>query len=306
MDARELLKKITGLNIFAEGLAEEMLSGNFRSLFKGQGVEFDEARHYQWGDDAKNIDWNASARLGATFVKLFKEERELTILILLDCSSSMRNCVSRPFGDEHYNDKHGALSLYEQAVICSALIAFSAERSGLRIGSFLFDSEIHRVLPPRKGKSNVMAIIEGLLQKHESPSKSSRTSNISAAIAGAQRMLKRRSMIVIISDFLSIGWEKNFGSLCRGHDVIAVRVSDTKDNNISDLGLLLIKDPETGIQIHAPTKHSSFKEAWSRQQNDRAKNWKNICQKAGAALLELQVDIDAAAALTRFFSRRSS
>ena len=299
MDAHELLKKITGLNIAAEGLANEMLSGNFRSLFKGQGIEFDEARHYQWGDDAKNIDWNASARLGATFVKLFKEERELTILILLDCSQSMHNCVSRPWGDEN------SYSLYEQALICSALIAFSAERSGLRIGSFLYDNEIHRVFPPRKGKSHVMAIVSGALQKNKPQPKSIHSSNLPAAIAGAQRMLKRRSMIVIVSDFLSTGWERSFGDLCRCHDVIAVRVSDPVDSSISNLGLLLIKDPETGIQINAPTKHSSFKEAWLRHQNDRTKNWRSICKKAGASMLELPVDTDAASALTRFFTRRS-
>ena len=305
MDTSELLKKISSLHIIAEGLSHDMLAGNFRSLFKGQGIEFDEARHYQWGDDAKNIDWNASARLGTTFVKMFKEERELTILLMLDCSASMHSSVSRPWGDTR-QDKNNEYSLYEQALICAALIAFSAEHSGQRIGALLFDSEIHRVYPARKGKNSVMEILSGALQQHKSMSKNKNSSNLGSAIAGAQTMLKRRSMIIIISDFLSVGWEQKLSDLCRRHDVIAVRVSDPIDNNIRNMGFLIIEDPETGIKINAPTKHSSFKDAWFRHQNDRAKIWRNICFKSGAAMLELPIDTDAAAALTRFFGSRSS
>jgi uncharacterized protein (DUF58 family) len=304
MDAHELLKKITALNILTDGLSQDMLAGNFRSLFKGQEIEFDEARHYQWGDDAKNIDWNASARLGTTFVKMFKEERELTILLLLDCSASMRSRAAGPWPDY---DKKGDnnLSLYEQALLCAALIAFSAERSGQRVGAFLYDSEIHKVFPPRKGKNNVMAIVTGALQRHKSPAGNMQTSNLRSAITGAESMLKRRSMVVIISDFLSVGWEQNFSDLCRRHDVIAVRICDPLNDNISDLGLVVIEDPETGIKINAPTRNASFREAWYRRQNDRAKLWSNICRRAGAARLELPVDTDAAASLKHFFSGRS-
>jgi uncharacterized protein (DUF58 family) len=157
MDTRELLGRITRLPIVAGTLAEEMLSGNFRSVFKGQGMEFEEARHYQWGDDAKAIDWNASARLGTPFIKVFQEERELTILLLLDASASMRSGVSSLWG------RTEGLTPYEQALITAALIAFSSERSDQRVGAFLFDSKIDRVFPPRKGRRNTLAFVSGAI-----------------------------------------------------------------------------------------------------------------------------------------------
>ena len=141
MDTHELLRKIPTFPIIADGLAEDLLSGNFRSVFKGQGMEFDEARHYQWGDDARSIDWNASARFGVPFVKLYREERELTIMILLDTSASMRRTGWMGAGTDRP-------APYEQALLALALIAFSAERSGQRVGAFLFDREINRSSRP--------------------------------------------------------------------------------------------------------------------------------------------------------------
>jgi uncharacterized protein (DUF58 family) len=308
MDTYELLSKITRLPIVADGLAHEMLSGNFRSIFKGQGLEFDEARHYQWGDDAKAIDWNASARLGTPFVKMYREERELTILILLDTSASMNCGTANPWGNAQ------TMQPYEQALIAAALIAFSAERSGQRIGAFLFDREIDRVFPPRKGRRNVLAFVSGALRYHRNPSTGlSRqkslsvkgySSNLCAAIKGANRLLKRRSMVVLLSDFLSVGWEQELSDLGRRHDVIAVRVHDLQDSDLPDMGLITIEDPETGLQLSAPTSSPSFRNVWSRWHKDRADLWLNLCRRAGIANLDLPTGTDAAAALTRFFGGR--
>jgi uncharacterized protein (DUF58 family) len=328
MDTHELLGRITKLPIVADGLAEDMLAGNFRSVFKGQGMEFDEARHYQWGDDAKAIDWNASARLGTPFVKMFREERELTILLLLDSSASMYSGISSLWGNNQN------LYPFEQALIAAALIAFSAERSGQRVGAFLFDREIDRVFPPRKGRRNVLAFVSGALQCHKrrsgkqgaatrrrSSSQSAATgvattandtsatdaalsSNLRSAIVGAGRLLKRRSMVILISDFLSVGWEQELGALSSKHDVIAVRISDPADENLIDLGLITIEDPETGLQISAPTGADSFRDLWTQWHKDRADLWQNLCRRAGAAQLDLPVGADAAAVLTRFFSGR--
>jgi uncharacterized protein (DUF58 family) len=321
MDTHELLGKITKLPIVADGLAEDMLSGSFRSVFKGQGMEFDEARPYQWGDDAKAIDWNAYARLGTPFVKMFREERELTILLLLDSSASMHSGISSLWGKNNQN-----LYPFEQALIAAALIAFSAERSGQRVGAFLFDREIDRVFPPRKGRRNVLAFVSGALQCHKRRSgkpgttvrrKSSQsaatsvavaansaTSNLRSAIAGAGRLLKRRSMVILISDFLSVGWEQELGALSSKHDVIAVRISDPADENLSDLGLITIEDPETGLQLAAPTGSDSFRNLWMQWHKDRADLWRSLCRRAGAAQLDLSVGADAASVLTRFFSGR--
>jgi uncharacterized protein (DUF58 family) len=300
MDTRELLGRITRLPIVAGALAEEMLSGNFRSVFKGQGMEFEEARHYQWGDDAKAIDWNASARLGTPFIKVFREERELTILLLLDASASMRSGVSSLWG------KSEGLTPYEQALITAALIAFSSERSGQRVGAFLFDSKIDRVFPPRKGRRNTLAFVSGALHYHNTKTVSGKNSNLGAALAGAGRLLKRRSMVVLLSDFMSADWEKELCDLSRRHDVIAVRVYDPKNTRLPELGLLDARDPETGLRIAIPSNSVSFRNAWAGWHRDRADHWLKQCRRAGASHLELPVDDDAAKALSRFFTGRSA
>jgi len=298
MDTRELLGRITRLPIVADALAEEMLSGNFRSVFKGQGMEFEEARHYQWGDDAKAIDWNASARLGTPFIKVFREERELTILLLLDASASMRSGIANLWG------KAQGLCPYEQALITAALIAFSSERGGQRIGAFLFDSGIDRVFPPRKGRRNILAFVSGALHYHSTRAAAGKSSNIGAALAGAGRLLKRRSMVVLLSDFLSSGWEKELCDLSRRHDVIAARVYDPKNTDLPKLGLLDTKDPETGLRISVPSNSVSFRSAWAAWHKDRADHWLKLCRRAGASHLEIPVDEDAAKVLSRFFTGR--
>jgi len=299
MDTHELLGKITRLPIVADGLAEDILSGNFRSVFKGQGMEFDEARHYQWGDDARSIDWNASARLGTPFVKMFREERELTIMLILDTSASMHGGITNLWEEEQSH------SPFEQALIAAALIAFSAERSGQRVGAFLFDREINRVFPPRKGRRNILAFVSGALQCHKKlMSPNEHTSNLRGAITGAGRLLKRRSMVALISDFHSTGWEQELGGLCSRHDVIAIRISDPLDEGLPDLGLITMRDPETGVQVTAATGSASFRDAWSQWHKDRADLWQNQCRRAGAAHLDLPVNADAATVLTRFFGGR--
>ena len=304
MDTHELLGRITKLPIVADSLSVDMLSGNFRSVFKGQGLEFDEARHYQWGDDAKAIDWNASARLGMPFVKMFREERELTILLMLDTSASMNSGTANIWG------KAQNVNPFEQALIAAALIAFSAERGGQRVGAFLFDREIDRVFPPRKGRSNVLAFVSGALQCHRPGgafrrrASGGQSSNIRSAIIGASRLLKRRSMIILISDFLSVGWEQELSDLGRRHDVIAVRVSDPEGGDMPDLGLITIEDPETGMQLSAPTSSASFRDAWSLWHRERGELWLSQCRRAGVASLELPIGADAVAELRRFFGSR--
>lgn len=319
MDTHELLRKISTFPIAAEVLAEDLLAGNFRSIFKGQGMEFDEVRHYQWGDDARSIDWNASARFGVPFVKMYREERELTIMILLDTSASMRRrSPALPDRSPALPDRSPALpgplpgadrlTPYEQALFASALIALSAERTGQRVGAFLFDREIDRVFPPRKGRRHVMALVSGALQYQNRPfprrEHAEASSNLREALAGAGRLLKRRSLVVLISDFLSVNWERDLGDLSRKHDVIALRISDPLDMGLPDLGLITMEDPETGLRVEALSGSASFRDAWSQWHEDRAELWVNLCRRAGAAHLEISTAEDAAAALFRFFGGR--
>jgi len=295
MERSELLRVITTLPIISRGLAEEMLAGNFSSVFKGQGMEFDEARHYEAGDDIRSIDWNASARFGTPFVKLFREERELTILVLIDISPSM-----------HRGYLKEGLSPYEQALICAALIAFSAEYTGQQAGAFFFDRDIEKVFPPRKGRRHIMSLVTTALQYQDSVAarRDSRGSDIASALKGAQRLLKKRSLVVVISDFFSINWEQELGNLCKKHDVIAIRICDPPE--LPYPGLVTLEDPETGVRIEAPAGLDSFKESWLQWHDERSAQWETQCRRSGASFLELSTDEDAPALLLKFFGSSRS
>ena len=296
MDTNELLRTIINLPIISRGLAEEMLSGNFRSVFRGQGMEFDEARHYQAGDDIRTIDWNASARFGYPFVKKFREEREMTILLLIDVSPSMhRGTITRQQQDKP------SLSPYEQALISASSIAFSAEHTGLQVGAFFFDKDIEKVFPPHKGRQHIMSLILEALkfQNNVTSRKSKYGSNISSALTGAQRLLKKRSLVVIISDFFSNNWENEMGTLCRKHDCFALRICGSQ--NIPYPGLITLEDPETGVRLEAPAGLNSFKESWESWHEERTTRWESLCKKCGAAFFDLSTDADAPSALIKFF-----
>jgi uncharacterized protein (DUF58 family) len=278
------LRKINTFSLVAGGLAEDLLSGDFRSIFKGQGIEFDEVRRYETGDDIRAIDWNVSARFGTPYVKMYREEREITVFILLDGSMSM----------------YAATRRYEQALLAAALTAFSAERSGQRVGAVFFDRRITSVFSPRKGRAHIMAMISAALGRRPS----GRGSDLGAALAGAGRILKRRSLVVIISDFLCLNWEKELGNLCGAHDVIALRITAPLDTELPDLGLLSLRDDETGRRVYAPTGLPSFRAAWSEWQKERRTLWRTVCRSRGAAAAELSTGEDAAAVLRRFFGGR--
>jgi uncharacterized protein (DUF58 family) len=303
VDRREILQKIAALPLIAPSLAEELLAGDFESVFKGQGIEFDEVRRYERGDDVRSIDWNASARFGAPFVKMYREERELTVLILLDTSASMF-AGNRGGGSGEGPENSGRPSRYEQGLLAAALIAFSAERTGQRLGALFFDQGIGRVFPPRKGRRHTMAIVSGglrFLEPRPVGKPTVRGSNLGAALTGAGRLLKRRSLVAVVSDFFCLNWEQELADLARRHDVIALRITDPLEGELPGLGLVPAEDPETGIRFHAPTAFQSFRSAWTRWHEDRARLWESICRRAGAARLELSTADDVPQRLIRFF-----
>ena len=298
MEAGELLRKIIDLPIISFGLAEEMLAGGFRSIFKGQGMEFDEARHYQPGDDVRSIDWNASARFGYPFVKMYREERELTIFLLIDISPSMhREHIARHYGE-------GGLSPYEQALMSAALIAFSAEHTDQQVGAFFFDKDIEKAFPPKKGRQYIMTLVMAALnfQNNITQRREKTGSNLAAALTGAQRLLKKRSLVVIISDFFNINWEHELTALCRKHDCIAIRICDPP--GLPFPGLITLEDPETGTRIEAPAGLDSFKDNWKDWQQERSTLCAAQCRRSGAAFLELPVSADAPSVLIKFFGSR--
>jgi uncharacterized protein (DUF58 family) len=309
MTRHELLRKITAFPIVAAVLAEDLLAGSFRSVFRGQGIEADEVRRYEMGDDIRSIDWNVSARFGTPYVKMYREEKELSVFIALDCSASMQ-CGS-------------VMKRSEQAVLAAALLAFSSERSGQRLGSVFFDRKISRMFPAGKGRPHTLAVITGALREcgidaepdagyakygnmpeRKETKGGERSSNLGVALVGLERMLKRRSLIFVISDFFCMNWEQELGKLCRKHDVIAIRITDPLDAILYNAGLVIMEDPETGAKIHAPTAFASFRAAWENWHTERGNAWKAITRRAGATPFELSTKEDAAASFIRFFKSR--
>ncbi len=290
MTRAELLEKITTFSLSAESLAEDLVSGDFRSIFQGQGIEFEEVRTYQIGDDIRTIDWNVSARFGHPYVKLYREERELTVFIIMDVSASMRT--------------GGPIRRYDQALLTAGLIAFSAEKTGQRFGGLFFNREVSRVLMPKKGRSAVMAWVLEALEQEPADGDASRGSALGAAIEAASRILKKRSMVIIISDFLALGWEQSLAYLSHHHDVAALRITDPLEQAMPSLGLVTFQDPETEAVLHAPTSFTSFQTAWQAWNRDRSIVWDTICTKYKVRHRELLTTANVATELAIFFSGR--
>jgi uncharacterized protein (DUF58 family) len=302
MDRWELLRRVTAFPLSAGGLSEELLAGSFRSVFKGQGIEFDEARHYEIGDDARFIDWNVSARLGEPYVKMFREERELSVFIILDTSPSMFTSLWPAGTDE--------VSAYDQGVLAAALIAFSAEKAGQRVGALFFDRDIVQVFPPRKGRRHIMGILGGAVEREARsfpagpPGEPARNSNLGAALRGTGRFLKRRSLVVVVSDFFASAWEQEFEDLAIRHDLIAIGIGNPLDRDFPDLGLVPLEDPETGVHFYGASTVPAFHKEWSRWRRERRDFVESLCRRSGAACLFLAAGEDSSVALSRFFSGR--
>jgi uncharacterized protein (DUF58 family) len=294
MDRAELLAKIAPFPILARGLAADLISGNYRSIFKGQGIEFDEVRRYEAGDDSRTIDWNVSARFGVPYVKLYREEREMTVCVILDTSASMHTIGDMRAGPALRSN----LTLYEQGLLAAALIAFSAERSGQRLSALFFDNEIRRIFPPRKGRPHTMAIVSAALENQPRE----KGTGLGLALTGIRHFLKRRSLIIIISDFLCLDWEHEMGELSQGHDIIAIRIGSPLEKTINQHGFFVLEDPETGHTVRSPA-FSIFQSAWTQWHEERQQLWESICRHSGVAFLNLSTADDAATVLGGFFRR---
>lgn len=291
MTRRELLARIATFPIVADELAEDLLTGDYRSVFRGQGIEFDEVRRYERGDDARSIDWNVSARFGSPYIKLFREERELNVFLVIDSSASM-------------DSGGGALSRREQAIFAAALIALSAERAGERVGALIFDGDARRFFAPRKGRRHAMAIIDAAISATAAARGPSLVRALGAAIEGTSRVLKRRSLVAIISDFLCVGWERPLGPLARRHEVVACRIGDPLDSRMVDAGLVAFRNTETGHELRGATGSATFREAWVDWNADRVKVWRSACARHKVPCLDLSTDDEAPTALARFFGAR--
>lgn len=301
MNKSELLEKIAVFPITARGLAEDLRLGAYRSVFRGNGIEFDEVRDYRPGDDARAIDRNVSARFGRPYVKIYREEREFSLCVALDQSLSM---LERGVSER---------SRYEQALLATCLLGFSAEKAGQRFGAVFFGSEVRQVWPCRQGTGHLLALVSSALEAHGDPAGQPRGTALAGAMRQGAALCKRRSLIVVVSDFLSEGWKAELPRLCRAHDCVCVRIALPAERDFpvfgrtgftaAATGMTVIEDIESGRTIRAALS-PEFAAAWKGFFEKRASQWEDVCMRAGAAALTISVDDEVDVALSRFFSRR--
>jgi uncharacterized protein (DUF58 family) len=245
VETAELIKKVRRLQILTSHLVSETLSGNYHSAFRGSGMEFDKVREYQVGDDIRNIDWNVTARSGTPHIKSYIEEREMTVMLLVDGSSSVA------FGS-------GSRSKLELATELAAVLAFSATSNGDKVGLILFTDQVQLYLPPQKGRQHVLRLIREVLSfkpQHAS-------TDLATALEFLGRVQKRRSVAFVVSDFLDQNFNDQLSVTSSRHDLIAVRVADQREVELPNMGLIRLEDSETGRQILIDTSSKKGREQY--------------------------------------------
>lgn len=286
-DKATLVKRASYLRIATASLASAMQSGAFRSLYRGRGVEFSGVREYLRGDDVRAIDWNVTARNAKPFVKIFDEERELQILLIVDRSLSMQTFSS-------------ARTRLEAASEIAALLALSAEHNSNPVGAVLFSGEVEFVVAPKTGQEHTMLLLSHL----DSFPKKSRGSVLENALQGACKILKKRSLVFVISDFRVGGWENPFAILASKHDVVALKISDALDSALPEMGTIFFRDAESGAKKLFPTFSKNFQNSWREDSAMREKRWRALVTRRGGVPLSVSTADDSLAILSEFFSRK--
>jgi uncharacterized protein (DUF58 family) len=288
MIPKEILKKVRRIEISTRGLVNDVLSGEYHSVFKGRGMEFSEVREYQIGDDIRTIDWNVTARHGHPYVKVFEEERELTVMLMVDASSSGE------FGS--YQQMKG-----EIAVEICALLAFSAIKNNDKVGLIIFTDKIEKFVPPRKGKSHVLRVLRELLYFKPEDQRT----DIGLAMEYFSQVIHRRSVVFLISDFLSRGFERPLRIASQKHDVIAIHMIDPRELELPPLGFIELEDAETGEQILLDTNDDRvrglFTEHAVQAMGDQDKLFKSMNMDS----IRIRTDQSYIEPLIRFFRMRA-
>ena len=273
IDVKELMKQVGKIRVVTNRLVDEHLSGEYHSVFKGHGIEFDEVREYVPGDDIRSIDWNVTARMGHPFVKRFCEERELTIVFLVDVSGS------QSFGS-------GARPKAELAAEITCLLALSAIKNQDKVGLILFSDRIEKSIPPRKGRTAAMRLVREVLAAEETR----RGTDIAAALRFLNQVQKRRAVVFLISDFMAGGYEQELRVTARRHDVVCCTVSDPLELEIPDAGLVEIQDPETGELILLDTSSARIRESFAKTAGEEAENLRKLFRRLRIDALNLSTE----------------
>lgn len=289
METSELLKRVRKIEIKTRGLSSNIFAGEYHSAFKGRGMTFSEVREYQYGDDIRNIDWNVTARHNKPYVKVFEEERELTVMLMIDVSAS------RNFGTVSKLKKN-------QITEIAAVLAFSAIQNNDKIGVIFFSDKVEKFIPPKKGKTHILHIIRELIDFYPED----KHTNIEQALQYVTNSIKKRCTCFLISDFID---EHDFSHALaianRKHDVVALRVYDPRENVLPPVGMMFLTDAETGEQMWVDTSDKRVGDEYSRYMSVWEKELKNVFKRSGVDVADIRSDEDYVRALISLFKRRS-
>jgi uncharacterized protein (DUF58 family) len=287
MIPKEVLQKVRRIEIRTRSIVESILSGEYQSVFKGRGMEFSEVRTYIEGDDVRSIDWNVTARMGQPYVKKHVEERELTVMLLVDAS------LSGHFGSvERFKDEIG--------VELCALLAFSAIENNDRVGLIIFTSEVEKYIPPKKGKNHVLRVIRELL--YFRPKK--RGTDIAAALGYLNRVCTKKSVVFCVSDFAATGFEAAMRVAGRRHDLVAIRLTDPREKTLPDVGLIELFDPETGKTMLVDSRDKSLRRAFAAESEKRGRDATAFFRANGIDEIPISTESDYVDPLVKFFRKR--
>jgi len=286
-DTREILRKIRRLELRTRRLVESSFAGQYQSVFKGRGMNFEEVRPYTPGDEIRAIDWNVTARTGEPYIKKFTEEREMTVMIVLDVSAS------GDFGSVRESKR-------EMAAEVASILAFSAIHNNDKVGLLLFSDRVELFIPPKKGRLHILRLIREML--FFSPK--GRGTDLAGALEYMNKVITRRAVVFVISDFLTGDFTRPLTVSARRHDMVALTVVDPAEEALPDVGVILLEDPETGEQIEVDTSRRAITGHYERLAGERAKELGTLFGSRGVDMVQLRTDRDYLPVLRNFFDRR--
>ncbi len=289
MIPREVMQNIRRIQIKTSHVVDDLLAGGWHSAFKGRGIEFEEVRPYQVGDDIRTIDWNVTARAGEPFVKLFREEREMSVMLLVDLSAS------QSFGTQHQTKRQLITEL-------GATLAFSAIKNNDKVGLTLFTDQVEKALPPRKGTRHALRMIRELL--YVSPI--GQGTDIRSALDHLGRTASRRSVVFLISDFQDHGFERTLRVTRRKHDVVPIMVGDRREMTLPNVGLVRLRDPESGRVVEIDTASRRHRRQFAQRMQERVDATETIFRRMKMEPIRIFTGEDYVDPLQRFFHRREA
>jgi uncharacterized protein (DUF58 family) len=289
LDTKELLKKVRKIEIKTRRLSDHIFSGEYHSSFKGRGMAFSEVRQYQYGDDIRSIDWNVTARYNETYVKVFEEERELTMVLMVDVSGSELFGTTKQFKRETITE-------------ISATLAFSAIQNNDKVGLLLFSDEIELFIPPKKGKSHVLRIIRELIEFHPK----SKKTDVTQALRYLSNVMKKKVILFILSDFMDEGYDSALKIVGRKHDVTGIRVYDKYEEKIPKLGMVPMLDAETGDTILVNTNSKKIRTNYNAHYLKTVDYFEDTFRRSGSGTINNRIDESYVKKLLGYFKRRGA